>query len=68
MTIQFVDGKAVVREGRKTIAKVFDRPVFFKGTRYENNFGRYRYSVEMYCGQKECSTIEEVIETIEGYK
>lgn len=66
--MNFINGKAVIKNGRKTIAKVYDRLVFFKGTRFENSYGKYRYSLEMSVGIKECETMNEVIEAIDKYK
>jgi hypothetical protein len=68
MELNFVNGRALVKNGRKTIAKVYDRAVFFKGTRFENSFARFPYSLEIAnVGQRECKTLEEAVSFIETY-
>ena len=64
--INFKNGKAEIKNGRKIIAKVYDRKVFFAGTRYENSFSK-PFSVEI-CGMmKECVSLDEVKQTLEKY-
>ncbi len=68
MEFNFVAGKAVLKEGKKIIAKVFDRNVFFKGTRYENTFKQFPYSVEMMGGIFECTCLEDATRIYLKYK
>ena len=64
----FINGKATVKSGRKTIAKIYDRNTFFKGTRLENSFTQFPYAVEMLGGCFECVDIEEAVRIYEKYK
>ena len=63
----FSGGKMEVKSGRKTIAKIYDRAEFFKGTRYENIFTQYPFSVEMFGGVFECKDLAEVNAIVNKY-
>jgi hypothetical protein len=69
MTIKlnFIKGKAVVKKNGKTIAKVYNRKEFFKGTKYANSFQKYPYSLEMSFGMAECENLTKVKTLIAKY-
>lgn len=58
--MEFTNGLFVIKRGRKIIAKVYDRNEFFKGTRYENSFKQFPYSIEAFGGMFECTDLEDV--------
>jgi len=64
----FENGKAVIKQGRKTIAKIYDRNTFFKGTRLENSFTQFPYAVEMLGGTFECVDLNDAMRIYEKYK
>jgi len=64
----FENGKATVKSGRRTIAKIYDRNTFFKGTRLENSFTQFPYSVEMFGGTFECINLDEAVKVYEKYR
>ena len=65
--MQFIKGKAEIKHGRKIVAKIFDRKEFFKGTRYENSFTQFPYSVETMGGSFQCKDMNEVETIINKY-
>jgi len=65
-TLKFIDGKAIVKNGRKIIAKVYDREVYYRLKNVKCNCS-YPYSLEMCVGQRDCDSIEECIKFIEKY-
>lgn len=44
--INFINGKSIIKSGRKIIAKVYYRPDFFKGTKVRWD-ARYPYCLEI---------------------
>ena len=62
----FIAGKATIKQGRKTIAKVFDRDVFYPANNIKGKYS-HKYSLEISGGLRECDTIDEVNFFIEKY-
>lgn len=64
--IKFVDGKAIVKDGRKIIAKVYDRPIYYKKHNLANKYNdKYQYSLEIpSIGQKDCENLNDVVSMI----
>jgi hypothetical protein len=60
MELNFINGKALIKRGRKTIAKVYDRPIFFNGLKVAWN-PCFPYSVEVNGMAAECISIEDAI-------
>ena len=63
--LNFINGKAVIKSGRKIIAKVYYRPEFFKGTNV-NWDARYPYCLEINGLSAQCTSINEVIELFQS--
>ena len=63
--LNFINGKAVIKSGRKIIAKVYYRPDFFKGLNV-NWDARYPYCLEMNGMSAQCTSINEVIELFQS--
>ena len=61
MELNFINGKATVKSGRKVIAKVFFRPEFFKGLNV-NWDKTYPYCLEINGMSAQCKDIAEVEE------
>jgi hypothetical protein len=66
MEINFINGKAIVKQGRRIIAKVYDRAVFYPANNIKAGYSS-PYSLEMAVGQRECATVEEAKHFIEKY-
>ena len=66
MELNFVNGKATLKQGRKTIAVVYHRPEYFKGQDIPYIL-RYPYGLQMSVGFRECETLDEVKELIKTY-
>ena len=68
MKITFENGKAVIKSGRKIIAKVFDREVFYAHNNIARNFSdSEKFSLEMMGGIFLCESVEKCIELLEKY-
>ena len=65
MDINFINGKSIIKSGRKIIAKVYYRPEFFKGTKVSWDT-RYPYCLEMNGMSAQCTSINEVIELFQS--
>lgn len=66
--VNVVKGKAEIKEGRKIIAKIYDRAVFFKEHKITSGFS-HPYSIEIPgVGSRECDTLQECIDKINEYK
>lgn len=69
MEINFVNGKAIVKNGKKVIAKLFDKNVFYSFHNMKNTYNTsYPFTLEMNCGIVDCESIEKAIELINEYK
>lgn len=68
MTINFIKGLAIIKSGRRTVAKIYDRPEYFKGTKLEGKYSE-RYSLELthLSVARECTTLEEVVHYLTKY-
>ena len=64
--VKFENGKAVLRAGRKIVAKIYDRAVFYRVNNIKSGFS-HPYSFEIAAGHRECDSIEECIEYINKY-
>ena len=63
--LNFINGKAVIKSGRKIIAKVYYRPDFFKGLNV-NWDARYPYGLEMNGMAAQCKSLDEVMELFQS--
>jgi hypothetical protein len=59
MNLTFKKGKAEIKEGKKVIATIIDRAVFFAGRVNYNT--KYPFSLSMNGGQAEVESLDEVI-------
>jgi hypothetical protein len=67
MTIQFINGKAEIKQGRKVLAKIFDKPVFYAAHNIQSGYS-FPYSLEISgIGIRECSSLQEVLEQLNKY-
>ena len=64
--ITFLNGCAILKDGRKVIAKIYNRKEFFKNTNVSYN-EKYLFSVEFNGLMKECITLIECLEMIDKY-
>jgi len=62
----FTNGKAIIKNGRKTAAKVYDRAIFYPLNNIKKSYS-YQYSVEMLGGAFECANLKEVNEILTKY-
>ncbi len=65
--IKWIDGKAVVKEGRKVIAKIYDRRIFFAKLPSVGWNRKFQYSIEIGSMMRECTTIDECLYFIDLY-
>jgi len=65
MELNFINGKALIKAGRKTIAKIYNRPIFFAGLKIAWN-PRFPYSVEVNGMAAECVNLDDAIELLRG--
>lgn len=65
----FENGKCLIKDGRKIVAKIYDRPEFHKDTKYATAFSKdYPYNLEIpNIGSIECVSIRECVEYINKY-
>ena len=63
--INFINGKSVIKQVRKIIAKVYYRPEFFKGKNV-NWDTRYPYCLEINGMAAQCKSIDEVMELFQS--
>lgn len=59
-TVTFNKGLSIVKDGRKIVAKIYNRKDFFKNTNVSFN-ENYLYSVEFNGLSKECTTLLECL-------
>ncbi len=63
--LKFVDGKAVIKKGNKVIAKIYDRPVFYKINNLKSSFSpKYPVSLEVNGMSRECESIEDALSAL----
>lgn len=66
--LKFKNGKAEIKQGRKTIAKIIDRKEFYKINNLPQSYSeKYPYSLEMKFGIAECENLNKCIELINKY-
>ncbi len=63
--LNLINGKAIIKSGRKIIAKVYYRPDFFKGLNV-NWDARYPYGLEMNGMAAQCKSLDEVMELFQS--
>lgn len=54
--INFVDGRAIIKQGRKVIAKIIDM-----NARYGGGYTQYPYNLEMNGGIRQCTDLKDCI-------
>lgn len=65
--INFENGKAIIKRGRKIFAKVYDRDIFYPANKIIKTYS-YPFSLEIIgLGIRECKSIEECKEFINKY-
>jgi len=60
MNANFINGKMLIKSGRRIIAKIYYRPVFFKGLKVSWN-QKYPYCLEINGMSAECTDFEDAI-------
>jgi len=58
MKINFIKGKAVIKDGHRIIAKIYDRPEFFK--QFPKITHSERYNLEMCIGSFQSNSLDEI--------
>lgn len=67
MELEFINGKATIKKGRKILAKIFDRPVFYPLNKINSGYS-LPYQLEITgLGIRECKDLAEVEEMILKY-
>ena len=64
--LKFIDGKCVIKNGKKIVAKIFYRPDFYAAHGIKSQHS-YPYSLEINGGMRECSDIDEVLLYLNKY-
>ncbi len=61
--LKFKDGEATIYDGRKPLATIIDRAVFYETKRIKSSYSpQYPYSVTIKgVGMRECETLSEAI-------
>jgi len=59
-TESFTNGKATIKNGRKIVAKVFDREAYYAANNIKSAVGHCKFSVEMLGGSFSCIDLQEV--------
>lgn len=65
-SLKFIKGRAIVKDDRKVIAKIYHRPTFYPLHNINSGYSQ-PYSIEMNIGQRECKDLEECIFFIKKY-
>lgn len=67
--LKFVDGKAIVKSGRKIVGKVFDKQTFYQSKNIPKTYDeKYPYSLEIpSMGQRNCESIDDVLTMLNKY-
>ena len=61
------DGKFIIKKGRKILAKIYDRPVFFKVKKIKSGYSK-RYSMELSgFGTKEYDNLDDILKDLKKY-
>jgi hypothetical protein len=65
--LKFVDGKCVLKNGRKMVARIYYRPVYYKINNIPNGYS-HPYALEIpSIGQRGCNDIDEVLTYLNKY-
>jgi len=68
MNLQFIEGKAIIKNGRKTVAKIYDRKVFYTANNIPLSYSpKFPFSLEMNAGIRECESLEDAIFYLNKY-
>lgn len=66
--INFVNGRAIIKLGKKIIAKIYDRRVYYQFHNIKSGYSeKYPYSLEINIGSRECEDLNEAILFIKKY-
>jgi hypothetical protein len=66
--MQFTQGKAEIKKGRRVVAKIYDRPTYYKAHKIPSQHAeKYPYSLELRGIARECETLEEAIFYLNKY-
>lgn len=61
MELNFINGKATLKQGRKTIAVVYYRPEFYPLNKIKAGFNpEFPYGLQMSIGFRECENLDVV--------
>ena len=63
MKLNFINGKATIKQGKKIVAKVYYRPDFFRGLNVSYN-EKKPYALEINGMGAECENLQEVEELL----
>ena len=64
--LQFTEGAAIIKQGRRILAKVYDRAIFYPLHKIPSKYS-FQYSIEMMGGAFECADLTEVNRILEKY-
>lgn len=63
--LKFVDGKAIIKKGNKVVAKIYDRPVYYKANNIKSTFSpKYPVSLDVNGTTRECESIEDALSAL----
>ena len=64
----FDKGRALVKKGRKIVAKIFDRETFYREHGLTNRYSaKYPWALEINGGVRECESLEECLDVLNRY-
>lgn len=67
MKLEFINGQAIIKKGRKIFAKIYDKPVFYQINKINSGYS-LPYQLEIIgLGARECKDLAEVEEMILKY-
>ena len=64
--MDFINGKAEIKRGRKVIAKVYDKAVFYPAHGIKSQY-QFPFSVAIMGGAFECLTLDEAADIVTKY-
>ena len=65
-TITMINGKAIIKQGRKVIAKIYDRPVYYAANNIKCDIGQFTHSLEIGNRMAECRSLNDAIELMDA--
>ncbi len=66
--MQFTQGKAEIKKSGRVVAKIYDRPTYYKAHQIPSQHAeKYPYSLELRGMSRECETLEEAIFYLNKY-